>query len=153
MRWLVGAVVAAVGLQAVDADAAADLRFGASKILLLFEDSGGVSDDVAKADRPVAANGPDGRSVQLVVDVIVEGEPNAEFQDPPTLYATARTRPEGAVLFEKAWPIRSIGNFGTAMRSFIVDHGCAGLEVTARIEEAGQVIDTWSKTVDITCGP
>lgn len=140
----------ALTLASVGAGSATDLAFGRSKILLLFEDNGGFSDDVATRDGPVAAVSDDGRSLQLVVDLILDGMPNSTLDPAPVLAVTA-TGVGGSTLFEGAWPIPAIGDFGTTMRSFIVDHGCAPVTVAARIEAAGAVVDRWEKTVAITC--
>ncbi|WP_075215579.1 hypothetical protein [Mongoliimonas terrestris] len=137
-------------LASAGAGLAIDLSFGRTKILLLWEDNGGFSDDVAGVDGPIAVITDDGRSLQLVVDLILDGIPNSTLDPAPDLAVTA-TGANGSTLFEGTWPIPAIGDFGTTMRSFIVDHGCAPVTVAARIEAAGAVVERWERTVAISC--
>lgn len=151
----IGSVLIAAALSAGAcgvAAAAGDLTFGKSHVFLLWEDTGGFSDDMAEVDGPIAAVTKAGRSLQMVVDVIVEGEPNARFDPPAVLTVEARsTAAEAPVLFKKSWPIQTIGDFGTAMRTFVVDHACSGVTVSATVEGAGAVSDRWEKRFDIVC--
>lgn len=148
-------IVVAAGLAVVSSSpvwADGELTFGDSHVYLLWEDANGFSDDVSKTEGPIAGKTDIGRSLQMVVDVIVKGEPNTSFEVPPVLKVAARSTAAGdPLLFEKSWEIRSIGDFGTAMRSFIVDHNCEGVTVDATVEVGGAVSDSWQKRLEIVC--
>lgn len=136
----------------LSAKADGPVTFAESHVFLLWEDANGFSDDVSKTEGPIQGITDVGRSLQMVVDVIVEGEPNTSFETPPVLSVEARSVGTGeTVLFRKSWEIRGIGDFGTAMRSFIVDHDCDGVIVDARITVGGAVADTWTRRFEIVC--
>ncbi len=129
---------------------AAEVSLGKPHVFLIFEDSGGLSNELATVEGPVLAMTDKGRSLQMVVDVIVDGEPDALFFDPPRVEVTARGD-RGDVLFQKTWPIGSIGDYGTTMRSFIVDHDCRPVTVEARLTAGGADAGRWEKRVAISC--
>lgn len=131
---------------------ASGLVFLKPHVVLLWEDAGGFSDDVAAVEGPIEAVTDAGRSLQMVVDLMIEGESDVVYEIAPVLKVVARSvAGERPVLFERSWPIEGIGEFGTTMRSFIVDHGCAGVSVVAEIEEAGTVVDRFERTYEIVC--
>ena len=145
-----GALAFAVLFGPAVAARAADLTFAKPHVVLLWEDAGGYSPDVSGLDGPIPARTDKGRSVQMVVDLMLDGEADHVFSVAPVLSVRA-TGPTGAVLFERDWPIDSVGEFGSVMRSFIVDHGCAPVTVAAELSAAGAVADRFEQRFPIDC--
>lgn len=132
---------------------AADLTFAKPHAFLLWEDAGGFSDDVSGAEGPIQAVTDKGRSVQMVIDLMLDGEANIVFEVAPVLRVVVRPAAgDRPPLVDKAWAIQGVGDFGTVMRSIIVDHDCAGFVVEASIEEAGQIAERYEKRFDVVCG-
>lgn len=133
--------------------AADEATLGKSKVFLIFEGSGALSDDVSAATGPVEATTAEGRSSQLVVDLVVEADPETTFTAPPVLSLVARkSGGDGRVLAEKSWKITEVGDFGTVIRSAIVDHDCEGVSLEGTLaDSAGKPLGSWTTTLEIVC--
>lgn len=134
---------------------AADLKITAINDYLVWEDTGKLSKNLADVTDQIVANGEDGSSVQMIVDVVVAGEPNSLHEETPVLVVTA-SRPEGysdePALVEKRFPISFVGPTGRVYRSVVVDHDCNPFVLRAFLETGGRKGRAVTRDVGLTCG-
>ena len=121
---------------------------------LIWEGNGKLSKNIARRTDQVIANGEEGSSTQVLVDLVVAGGKNTVYEDSPLLlvWVTDPLDSSRPAFVDKGWSISYVGLTGETVRSIIVDHDCNPVTLHARID-AGDVIGREvTKELNITCG-
>ena len=124
---------------------------------LIYEDTGKLSADIGGRTDQIVANDENGTSMQLLVDVVVAGPKSYLIEgDQPFLRVwaiDASLEDPGRTLAELTWPMSFVGHTGTVIRTLVVDHNCAPVDIVARIDTAdGTPGPETTHRFDLMCG-
>ena len=122
---------------------------------LVYEDTGKMSRNVAGETNQILANGENGSSVQMIVDIVMSGPKNDLVAENTFLYVWATnhlSEQADMTLVDRGWPIVFVGNTGEVVRTVVIDHDCNGFEVHARVDRGDTIGQEVVKRFDLTCG-
>lgn len=155
-RILATAVLLGLTGAAAPALAAEDLAVDRIRGYLVYEDTGDLSKNVARRTDQIVANDENGSSIQMLVDIVVDGPKNELIEGNTYLYVWvtgANYQTGDRPKIDQGWPISYVGLTGEVVRSIVVDHDCEGFEVRARLDDGERQIGReLVKRFDLTCG-
>lgn len=141
---------------AVPASAEITLNVDRYRAYLIYEDEGNLSENVASGKGQIIARDENGSSIQILLDIVVSGPENTIIDSGAFLYVwvTAVDAQTGdRAMIDKGWPINYVGQKSETVRSIIIEHGCEGFIVNARVDiDENNVGETHTKQFNITCG-
>ncbi|PLX35820.1 MAG: hypothetical protein C0606_17125 [Hyphomicrobiales bacterium] len=136
------------------ASALEPVKFDRARAYLIWEDTGNLSKNIARKKEQIIANGEEGSSTQVLIDLVVSGEKNTVYPNPPMLivYVTNPYEEHGPMMVDKGWSISYVGLKGESVRSIIVDHDCNPFVLHARVDNGETIGKEYEKTFNLTCG-
>lgn len=123
---------------------------------LIWEDTGELSKNMAKTTDTIIANGENGSSVQMLVDVVLKAKPESLYDgEQPWLYVVAHSineQPGDKAMLDTGFPLTFIGPKGELTRTVVVEHGCNGFSFEAYVMVGDKRKSEIKKDFAITCG-
>lgn len=126
------------------------------QVLLLYEDTGKLSEDLANAaDDTIIANSEAGSGIQVLVNVALKAKANNYYENSPTLHVRATPSvlfDGGPKVIEDQFFLSFIGSTGEIFRSVLVNHGCNDFTIEAWVMDGGKRTSEVRKSYAVLCG-